>query len=155
MSLIKRFVRLQKLYDIRWLCRLQTVKAVVNAYEALVTYFENKSNRDVAAEGLAKQLKSYRFALTKHVQCDILSTLCHPKKIFQKIRYHANLKVNKVVRALNGRYLQDDIKSGPHATQCIIKIEDGQLVVDTGHMTATEVAEIVKRDILSFVQGVI
>ena len=56
---------------------------------------------------------------------------------------------------MNGRYLQDDIRWGPHATQCITKIEDGQLVVDTGRMTAIEVAEIVKRDILSFVQGVI
>ena len=78
-------MKLQKLYDIRWLSRLQAVKAVINAYEALVTYFENESNREEAAEGLAKQLKSYRFALTIHVLCDILSTLCHLNKIFQTI----------------------------------------------------------------------
>ena len=69
--------------------------------------------------------------------------------------YHAsnpNLKVNEVIRALNGRYLQDDIRWGPHVTQYTTKIEDGQVVVDTGRMTATEVAEIVKRDIVRFVK---
>lgn len=59
--------------------------------------------------------------------------------------------MNEVIRAMNGRYLQDDIRWGPHGTQCITKIEDDQLVVDMGRKTATEVAEIVKRDILRFV----
>ena len=53
----KKFVRLQKLFDIRWLSRLQAVKAVVQSYEALVTYFDDQSNKDVTAEGIAKRLK--------------------------------------------------------------------------------------------------
>jgi len=53
----KNFVRLQKLFDIRWLSRLQAVKAVVQSYKALVTYFDDRSNKDVTAEGITKQLK--------------------------------------------------------------------------------------------------
>ena len=40
----KKIVRLQKLFDIRWLTRLEAVRAIVRSYEALVTYFDDQSN---------------------------------------------------------------------------------------------------------------
>ena len=154
----KKFVRLQRLYDIRWLCRLQAVKAVVTTYETLIVYFENESNNDVTADGLAKQLKSYRFALTIHFLYDILSTLGHLSTLFQTMGYQASKahgKVDEVIRALSGRYLQGDIRWGPHAAQCITKIQGSQLAVDTGRMTATEVMEIVKGDVINLVNRII
>ena len=39
--LSKKFVRVQKLFDIRWLSQLNVVRAVVHFREALVTYFED------------------------------------------------------------------------------------------------------------------
>ena len=54
----KRFVRLQKLYDIRWLSRLQTVKAVVMLMKHWLHTLKMNQTRNVAAEGLAKQLTS-------------------------------------------------------------------------------------------------
>ena len=113
----KKFVRLQRLYDIRWLSRLQAVKAVVTTYETLIVYFENESNKDATADGLAKQLKSYRFALTIHFLYDILSTL------FQTMGYHASKahgKVDEVIRALSGRYLQGAL-DGDHMQHSVLQ----------------------------------
>ena len=69
----KKFVRLQKLFDIRWLSRLQALKAIVKSYEAL--YFDDQANEDVTAEGIVKRLKKYRFVVCLHFLCDVLSTL--------------------------------------------------------------------------------
>ena len=55
----KNFVRLQKLFDIRWSSRLEAVRAIVGSYDALVTYFNDQSNEDVTADGIAKRLKTY------------------------------------------------------------------------------------------------
>ena len=35
-----KFVRLKKLYDIRWLSRVEAVEAVVKSYSDLVVYFD-------------------------------------------------------------------------------------------------------------------
>ena len=45
----KKYIRLRKIHDIRWLSRLEAVEAVVKSYEVLVTYFEDLSSSDVVA----------------------------------------------------------------------------------------------------------
>lgn len=62
----KKFVRVQKLFDIRWLSRLQAVRVVIRSYEALVTYFDDQANKNVTAEEIAKRLKKYRFVVSLH-----------------------------------------------------------------------------------------
>ena len=57
----KKFVRLQKLFGIHWLNRLQALKAIVKSYEALILYFDNRANE-------------YRFVVCLHFLCDVLST---------------------------------------------------------------------------------
>ena len=54
----KKFVRLQKLFDIHWLSRLQAVKVIVKSYKALILYFGDQTNEDITAEGIVKRLKS-------------------------------------------------------------------------------------------------
>ena len=104
----KKFVRIQKLFDICWLSRLQAVRAVVRSYEVLVTYFEDQSNKDITADGIAKRLKKYRFVVSLHFLYDILSTLGQLNKTFQIPTYHpcdAHRKVTEVIKALQNRYL--------------------------------------------------
>ena len=69
----KKFVRLRKLFDVRWLSKLEAVKAIVCSYEALVMYFDDQAEKEVAAEGIAKRLKKYRFVVSLHFLCDILN----------------------------------------------------------------------------------
>ena len=95
--------RLQKLFDIRWLSRLEAVRAIVRSYEALVTYFDDQSNEDVTADGITKRLKKYRFVLSLHFLCDVLGTLGQLNKTFQIPTYHpcdAHRKVTEVIKAL-------------------------------------------------------
>ena len=55
----KKFVRLQKLFEIRWLSQLHlhVIKAVLQSYEALVVYFDDQANEDVTADGIVRRLK--------------------------------------------------------------------------------------------------
>ena len=97
----KKIVRLQKLFDIRWLSRLEAVRAIVCSYDALVTYFNDQSNGDVTADGIAKRLKKYRFILSLHFLCDVLGTLGQLNKTFQMPMYHpcdVHRKVNEVIK---------------------------------------------------------
>lgn len=120
----KEFVRLQKLFDIRWLSRLEAVKAIVHSYEALVTYFDDQSNEDITADGIAKRLKSTN-VLSLHFLCDVLGILGQLNKTFQIPTYHPcdmHRKVTEVIKALKNRYLQEEVRWGPHATECIQRI---------------------------------
>ena len=42
----KKFVRLHKLFDIRWLSRLEAVRAIIHSYEALVMYFDDQADKE-------------------------------------------------------------------------------------------------------------
>ena len=67
----KKYIRLKKIRDIRWLSRVEAVEAVVKCYEALVVYFEDTSGTDIVAAGLAKHLKTYRFVVSLHFLLDV------------------------------------------------------------------------------------
>ena len=54
----KKFVRLQKLFEICWLSQLHVIKAALHSYEALVVYFDDQANEDVTAEEIVRRLKS-------------------------------------------------------------------------------------------------
>jgi len=104
----KKIVRLQKLFDIRWLSQLQVVRVIVCSHEALVTYFNDQSNEDVTAEGIVKRLKKYQFVVSLHFSCDILGTLGQLNKTFQIPTYQpcdAHRKVSEVIKTLKNRYL--------------------------------------------------
>ena len=109
----KKFVRLQKLFDIHWLSRLQALKAILRSYEALILYFDDRANEDVTAEGIVKRLKKYRFVVCLHFLCDVLSTLGQLNKTFQLPTYHpcdAHRKITEVSMALKSRYLEQEVK---------------------------------------------
>lgn len=135
------------MFDIRWLSRLQAVKAVVLSYEALVLYFDNEAVKDVTAEGLARQLKSYQFVVSLHFLYDLLSTLGQLNKLFQIATFHPSAihgKVNEVIKALKNRYLQSPIRWGPFAKKCIEQIENGEMVVDQGGVGRATTANVKK-----------
>jgi hypothetical protein len=103
----KKFVRLRKIHDVRWLSRYEAVNAIVKAYHPLLIYLENLSQTDVTAEGLAKQMKSYQFYVTVHFLLDDLSVLTQLNKTFQISGYNpysALKKVDETCKALTSRY---------------------------------------------------
>ena len=155
----KKFVRIQKLFDIRWLSRLQAVRAVVRSYEVLVTYFEDQSNKDITADGIAKRLKKYRFVVSLHFLCDILSTLGQLNKTFQIPTYHpcdAHRKVTEVIKALKNRYLQKDIRWGPYTTECIEGIAHHAIQVEeTELQKQMEEKKRLETDVAKFVQAIV
>ena len=75
----RKFVRIHKIYDIRWLSRYEAINAIVKAYHPLL-YFENLSHTDVTTEGLAKQMRRYCFFVTIHFLLDVLSTMAQLSK---------------------------------------------------------------------------
>ena len=153
----KKFVRLQKLFDIRCLCRLQAVKAVVSSYSSLVLYFDDLSNSDVTAEGLSRQLRSYRFFVLLHFLYDLLTTLGQLNKTFHITTYHpsaAYRKVHEVIKALKSRYIQSEIRWGPFAMKCIQQIENGEIVIDEGHVVRVDVKKVTSDDAVKLVQAV-
>ena len=155
----KKFVRIQKLFDIRWLSRFQAVRAVVRSYEVLVTYFEDQSNKDITADGIAKRLKKYRFVVLLHFLCDILSTLGQLNKTFQIPTYHpcdAHRKVTEVIKALKNRYLQKDIRWGPYTTECIEGIAHHTIQVEeTELQKQMEEKKRLETDVAKFVQAIV
>ena len=155
----KKFVRLHKLFDVRWLSRLEAVKAIVRSYEALVMYFDDQADKEVAAEGIAKRLKKYRFVVSLHFLCDILSTLGQLNKTFQIPVYHpcdAQRKVSEVIQALKNRYLQKEIRWGPFAQECMQAIENNEINVDEREPTkrATERTRL-ENDVSKFVGAIV
>ena len=75
-------------------------------------YFDDQANDDVTAEGIVKRLKKYRFVVSLHFLCDVLSTLGQLNKTFQLPNYHpcdAHRKVTEVSKALKSRYLEQEI----------------------------------------------
>ena len=155
----KKFVRLQKLFDIRWLSRLQAVRAIIRSYEALVTYFDDQSNEDITAEGIAKRLKKYRFVVSLHFLCDILSTLGQLNKTFQIPTYHpcdAHRKVSEVIKALQNRYLNREVRWGPYATECIEGIAHHTILVEETELRKqTEEKRKLEQDVAKFAKAVI
>ena len=61
-----KFIKVKKLFDIRWLSRLEAVEAIVRGYIALVAYLADRActEGDAVCEGLHKQMTTYRFVLT-------------------------------------------------------------------------------------------
>ena len=155
----KKFIRLQKLFDIRWLSRLEAVRAIVHSYDALVTYFNDQSTGDVTADGIAKRLKKYRFILSLHFLCDVLGTLGQLNKTFQMPMYHpcdAHRKVNEVIKALENRYLQEQVRWGPYATECIQGIARHTIIVEETEVPKqTEEKKKLEKDVGSFVKAVV
>ena len=155
----KKFIRLQKLFDIRWLSRLEAVRAIVRSYDALVTYFNDQSTGDVTADGIAKRLKKYRFILSLHFLCDVLGTLGKLNKTFQMPTYHpcdAHRKVNEVIKALENRYLQEQVRWGPYATECIQGIARHTIIVEETEVPKqTEEKKKLEKDVGSFVKAVV
>ena len=155
----KKFIRLQKLFDIRWLSRLEAVRAIVRSYDALVTYFNDQSTGDVTADGIAKRLKKYRFILSLHFLCDVLGTLGQLNKTFQMPTYHpcdAHRKVNEVIKALENRYLQEQVRWGPYATECIQGIAHHTIIVEETEVPKqTEEKKKLEKDVGSFVKAVV
>ena len=149
----KKFVRLQKLFDIRWLSRLQ---AIVKSYKALILYFDDQANENVTAEGIVKRLKKYRFVVCLHFLCDILSTLGQLNKTFQLPTYHpcdAHRKITEVSKALKSRYLEQEIRWGPFASDCIQAIKNGEIVVQERELTKQdEERKRLKKDMAKFVE---
>ena len=126
------------MFVIRWLSRLQAVKAVVQSYEALVVYFDDQANEDVTAEGIVKRLRKYRFVVCL---CNILSTLGQLNKTFQLPTCHPcddHRKIAEVTKALKSRYLQEEIRWGQYTNDCIEAIRNGKVVVRK--------SELVKQD---------
>ena len=65
--------------------------------------FDDQADKEVVAERIAKRLKKYRFVVSPHFLCDILSTLGQLNKTFQISMYHpfeAQRKVSEVIQAL-------------------------------------------------------
>ena len=155
----KKFIRLQKLFDIRWLSRLEAVRAIVRSYDALVTYFNDQSTGDVTADGIAKRLKKYRFILSLHFLCDVLGTLGQLNKTFQMPTYHpcdAHRKVNEVIKTLENRYLQEQVRWGPYATECIQGIARHTIIVEETEVPKqTEEKKKLEKDVGSFVKAVV
>ena len=155
----KKFVRLQKLFDICWSSRLEAVRAIVHSYDALVTYFDDQSNEDVTADRIAKRLKKYQFILSLHFLCDVLGTLGQLNKTFQIPTYHpcdAHRKVSEVIKALENRYLQDEVRWGPHATECIQRIAHHTIIVEeTEAQKQIEEKQKLEKDVGSFVKAVV
>ncbi|XP_065892733.1 zinc finger protein 862-like [Dysidea avara] len=156
---VSQAYQIQKLFDIRWLSRLQAVRAVVRSYEVLVTYFEDQSNKDTTADGIAKRLKKYRFVVSLHFLCDILSTLGQLNKTFQIPTYHpcdAHRKVTEVIKALKNRYLQKDIRWGPYTTECIEGIAHHTIQVEeTELQKQMEEKKRLETDVAKFVQAIV
>ena len=95
----KKFVRLHKLFDVCWLSRLELLNTIVHSYKALTMYFDDQADKEVVAEGIAKRLKKYRFIISLHFLCDILSTLRQLNKTFQIPMYHPFKAQRKVSEA--------------------------------------------------------
>lgn len=105
---------------------MEAVEAIVKCYEVLVVYFEDRSQEDVTASGIVRQLKSYRFVVSLHFLLDVLTTLGQLNKTFQILAYHpcdACQKVAEVCEVLKDRYLTELFRWGPKAAQCIENIE--------------------------------
>ena len=58
-----KFVRLKKLYDIRWLSRIEAFEPVAKSYAVLVVHFDEAVTDDPASKGLLKYLTSFKFML--------------------------------------------------------------------------------------------
>ena len=159
----RKFVRIHKIYDIRWLSRYEAVNAIVTAYQPLLLYFENISDTDVTAEGLAKQMRSYRFFVTLHFLLDVLSTMAQLNKTFQIQGYHpysALKKVEETCKALASRYLGETVRWGPFASKSIKQIEDGTFEVNSDDSrgrrgSSIEVAKQTEKDAVEFVRCVV
>ena len=132
----QKFLRVRKLHDVRWLSRYEAVNTIVKTYTPLLVYFEDVSQSDVVAEGLAKQMTTYRFVFTIHFLLDVLSTMAQLSKIFQIHGYHpysAIQKVDEVCLAFDSRYLNQNVRWGPHASSCIEQIDKGELPVTSSN----------------------
>ena len=106
-------------------------------------YFDDQADKEVAAEGIAKRLKKYRFVVSLHFLCDILSTLGQLNKTFQIPVYHpcdAQRKVSEVTQALKNRYLQREIQWRLFAQECMQAIENNEINIEEREPTkqATE-----------------
>jgi hypothetical protein len=156
----KKYIRLKKIHDIRWLSRVEAIEAVVKCHDALVIYFEDLSEVDVVAAGLAKQLKTYRFILSLHFLLDVLSTLGQLSKTLQILAYHpcdACRKINEVCDVLQQRYLSGEDTSltfrwGPKAAECIANLGKGSIVI--AEPGSVEKKQLVK-DCVAFVTEVV
>ena len=164
----RKFVKIHKLYDIRWLSRYEAVQALVKAYDPLLLYFENISCDDSTAEGLAKQMRHYRFYVTMHFILDVLSIMSQLNKTFQIKGIHPYSALNKVdetCKALSSRYLGDTnhtIRWGPYASKSIQSVEEGSFKIDTieyEDITVRRVKENIKKetekDAMAFVRSVV
>lgn len=142
---------------------LESVEAVVKCHEALVVYFEDMSETDVVAAGLAKQLKTYRFVVSLHFLLDVLSTLGQLSKTLQVLAYHpcdACRKIDEVCAVLEQRYLSTGsgdstitFRWGPKASECIANLEKGTIVIQA-HPGNAEKKMLIK-DCIEFVTEVV
>ena len=101
-------------------------------------HFNDQANEDITAEGIVRRLKKYRFIVSLHFLCDIFSTLGQLNKTFQLPTYHpcdAHRKITEVTKALKIRYLQQEIRWGPFANDCIQAIRNGKILVQESELT--------------------
>ena len=156
-----KFIKVKKLFDIRWLSRLEAVEAIVRGYTALVAYLADRActEGDAVCEGLHKQMTTYRFVLTLHFLHDVLGALCGLNKFLQsKVLHPVEVieKVNRTVDVLRGRYLGRCFHWGPSMTRCLALVESGDLECHAARDHSMEQAFVAfKLDVSSFVLAVI
>lgn len=122
-------------------------------------YFDDQANEDVTAEGIVKRLKKYRFVVSLHFLCDVLSTLGQLNKTFQLPTYHpcdAHRKIAGASKALKSRYLEQEIRWGPFANDCIQAIRNGEIVVQERELTnQDQERKRLENDVAKFVEKIL
>ena len=81
-----------KVYEVRWLCLGEAVKAVVHNYRPLMLLLEEEAALgDPASIGLMTQLKTYKFVALLHLMADVLDVTNHLSRVFQHraISFHS------------------------------------------------------------------
>ena len=122
-------------------------------------HLDDQADKEVVAEGIAKRLKKYRFVVSLHFLCDVLSTLVQLNKTFQIPVYHpcdSQRKVSEVIQALKNRYLQKEIRWGPFVQECMQAIENNKINVEEREPTkqATEKTKL-ENNVTKFVGAIL
>ncbi|KAJ8277570.1 hypothetical protein GJAV_G00076780 [Gymnothorax javanicus] len=116
------FLKFKKVFEIRWLCLVEAVKAVIHNYEPLMILLEEESAQgDLTAQGLHRQLTSYRYVAMLHLVGDILQVTNHLNRIFQyrDISFMSiESQISGVLQTLNGLRDVDEDFLWPFLLHC-------------------------------------
>ena len=84
---------------------------------------------------------------------------CQLNKTFQLPTYHpcdAHRKITEVSKALKSRYLEQEIRWGPFASDCIQAIKNGEIVVQERELTKQdEERKRLEKDVAKFVEKIL